>query len=234
MKPTAIKSRGIAVILFFSSFYLLSCQKEVDPNTLSPGGGNGGGGNNTQSSFHPTSVGSWWKYKDTATGSISTSTILNRTKTINGILYTAMLGENSVQRDTAWIASPQPNYYMYEKGTSPNTGGTYDVTFHYLNDTASVGYNWQYMAGQGNGFTAYIQTIIIERNISMTVAGKSFNNVIHSRMIWSYDILGTVMEFLSYDYFIAKGVGIIKVRSEGQNLLAGFKACTDLVDYSIK
>lgn len=234
MKRTAFKKPGIAFILFFSSFYLLSCQKEVDPNTLSPGGGNGGGGSNTQGSFHPTSVGSWWKYKDSATGSISTSTIVNRTKTINGILYTAMIGENAVQRDTGWIASPQPNYYMYIKGISPNTGASYDVTFHYLNDTASVGYKWQYMAGQGNGFTAYIQTIIVERNISMTVGGKSFNNVIHTRLIWSYDILGTVMEFVSYDYFIAKGVGVIKVRAEGTNIFSGVKSCSDLVDYSIK
>jgi hypothetical protein len=234
MKRIDIKKPGIAIILFLPSFYLLSCQKEVDRNTLSPAGGNGGAGNNTQGSFHPTSAGSWWKYKDTATGSTSTSTIVNRTKTINGILYTAIVGENSAQKDTAWIASPQPNYYMYEKGTSPNTGASYDVTFHYLNDTASVGYNWQYTAGQGNGFTAYIQTIIVERNINMTVGGKSFNNVIHTRLIWSYDILGTVMEVMSYDYFIAKGVGIIKVRSEGQNLLSGFKACYDLIDYSIK
>jgi hypothetical protein len=145
-----------------------------------------------------------------------------------------MVNENSVQRDTAWIASPKPNYYLYAKGISPNTGASYDVTFHYLNDTASVGYNWQYLAGQGNGFTAYIQTIIVERNISMTVAGKSFTNVTHTRLIWSYDILGTVMEVMSYDYFIAKDVGIIKVRSEGLNLLSGFKACSDLIDYSIK
>jgi len=234
MNQTAFKKTGIPILLIFISLCLLSCQKEVDPNTLSPGGGNGGGNNNTQGSFHPTSVGSWWKYKDTASGSISTSTIVNRTKTINSILYTAMVSENAVQKDTAWIASPQPNYYMYAKGISPNTGASYDVTFHYLNDTASVGYNWQYLAGQGNGFTAYIQTIIVERNISMSVAGKSFTNVTHTRLIWSYDILGTIMEFMSYDYFIAKSVGIIKVRSEGQNLLSGFKACSDLIDYSIK
>jgi hypothetical protein len=234
MNQTAFKKPGIPILLIFISLCLLSCQKEVDPDTLSPGGGNGGGNNNTQGSFHPTSVGSWWKYKDTASGSISTSTIVNRTKTINSILYTAMVSENADQKDTAWIASPQPNYYMYAKGISPNTGASYDVTFHYLNDTASVGYNWQYLAGQGNGFTAYIQTIIVERNISMSVAGKSFTNVTHTRLIWSYDILGTIMEFMSYEYFIAKSVGIIKVRSEGQNLLSGFKACSDLIDYSIK
>jgi hypothetical protein len=136
--------------------------------------------------------------------------------------------------DTGWMASPQPNYYLYAKGVSPNTGASYDILFHYLNDTASVGNSWQYTAGQGNGFTAYIQTTIIEHNLTMTVAGKSYNNVIHTRLVWTYDIFGTSLDAMMYDYFTAKGVGIIKVRSEGLTLISGFKACSDLIDYSIK
>jgi hypothetical protein len=42
------------------------------------------------------------------------------------------------------------------------------------------------------------------------------------------------MDFMSYDYFTAKGIGIIKVRSTGEGMLAGFTACSDLIDYSIK
>jgi hypothetical protein len=229
------------VIFLVASLFLLSCQKEIDPSTLSgagsgSGSGTGGNGSGTGSNgaYFPLGSGSWWKYKDTASNGLSTETVINRIKTINNIVYTAMVGDNGVQKDTGWVAAPQPNYYLSEKGVSPNTGAVYDLTFHYLNDTASVGYNWRYTAGQGNGFTSYIQTTIIERNITMTVAGKSFTNVIHTRLELSYDILGSVMDFMTYDYFVAKGVGIIKIRSEGQNLLAGFKACSDLVDYSIK
>jgi hypothetical protein len=237
--------RPASILIFLvASSFLVSCQKEIDPSTLSgsgaaaPGNGPGTGGSGTETgsngAYFPISSGTWWKYKDTASNGLSTETVVNRTKTINNIVYTAMLGENGVQKDTGWAAAPQPNYYLSEKGVSPNTGAAYDLTFHYLNDTASVGYTWRYAAGQGNGFTSYIQTTIIERNITMVVSGKSFSNVIHTRLDLSYNILGSVMDFMTYDYFVAKGVGIIKVRSEGQNLLAGFKACSDLVDYSIK
>ncbi|HEX6914374.1 MAG TPA: hypothetical protein VF145_03995, partial [Chitinophagaceae bacterium] len=136
--------------------------------------------------------------------------------------------------DTGWAASPVPNYYMAAKGNSPNSGAPYDILFHFLNDTASVGYNWQYVAGQGNGFTAHIKTTIIEKGITMTVAGKSYSNVIHTRLELIYDVFGTMTPSGSYDYFIAKGVGIIKIRSDIGMFGMTFQACSDLVDYSIK
>lgn len=226
-----MRTPNLVLLFVLASIILIGCQKEVD---LEPGpqtGGNGQGNSNT-GSYHPTTAGSWWKYKDSTSGTISTSTIVNRTKTINNILYSGMTSE--LASDTAWVSSAQPNYYIYGKGVSPNTGASYDILFHYLNDTASVGYNWQYMAGQGNGFIAYMHTTIIERNINMAVAGKSYSNVIHTRVVWTYDVFGSLMDAMVYDYFIAKGVGIIKVRSEGLTLLAGFRACSDLVDYRIK
>lgn len=228
-----MKKINLALLVFFAPLFLISCQKEVSTELGTQTGGTGvGSGNKT--SYNPTTAGSWWKYKDTASGIISTDTMLKRTNTINGIVYTAMIGQNAILKDTAWVASPQPNYYMYEKGVSPNTGASYDMLFHYLNDTAAVGSNWQYTAGQGNGFTALIQTTIVERNISITVAGKSYSNVIHTRLVLTYDVYGSSLDAMAYDYFTAKGIGIIKVRSEGLTLLSGFKACSDLIDYSIK
>jgi hypothetical protein len=229
-----MRKLSLVALLLLSSLFLISCQKEPDfSGPIQPGGTNNGV--NTRDSYHPVTPGSFWKHKDTATGAITTGTVLNITKTINNILHTGYLGSNSLQTDTAWIASPQPNYYLAAKGVSPNTGASFAMVFHYLNDTASAGYNWEYIAGNGNGFTAYIKTTIMERNLTMSVSGKTFTNVIHTRLVLSYDVLGSVMEFMIYDYFIAKGVGIIKVRSEaGQNLGFAFKACSDLVEYSIK
>lgn len=221
------------LISFIISLFLISCQKELSSEPGRQGGTNGSGPG-VATSYNPTTAGTWWKFKDTASGTISTSTMLKQTSTINGIVYTAMAGENATMKDTGWVASPQPDYYLYEEGVSPNTGASFDMLFHYLNDTASVGTTWQYTAGQGNGFTALIQTTIVERNITMTVAGKSYNNVIHTRLILTYDVYGTALDAMAYDYFIAKGIGIIKVRSEGLTMLSGFKACSDLIDYSIK
>lgn len=224
---------------------LISCQKEPDfidapqtgGNTGGSNGGNGGGnsGGSSTGTYNPLTSGTTWKFKDTATNAITTLTVTNAKKTISNVVYTGVVGSTAAQSDTAWMAKDGANYYERAKGVSPNTGASYDFLFHYLNDTASVGYNWTYNAGQGNGFTAWIKTTIIERNISMTVGGKTYQNVIHTRLDLSYDILGSIMDFGSYDFFVAKGVGIIKVRASlssfGVPLL---QTCSDLFDYTIK
>jgi hypothetical protein len=220
--------------LLFSllSVFFFSCQKEISFDKPPAGGGTTQGGNSADS-YQPLSTGSWWKYKDSASASISTLTVLSGTKTINGILYTDVKGEQGSQVDTAYQASPQPNYYFNAKGFSPNTGAPYDLTFHYLNDTAAVGYSWQYNGGQGNGFTAVMTTTIIEKNISVAIGGRTYTNVIHTQTALAYDILGTVMDFGTYDYFFAKGVGIIRVRAQLDAFGTVLSSCSDLVDYHI-
>lgn len=83
--------RKTNLVLFFvlASFILISCQKEVSSEPGLQNGGSGQG-NGSATSYYPTTAGSWWKFKDSASGSISTSTIVNRTKTINNILYSGI------------------------------------------------------------------------------------------------------------------------------------------------
>lgn len=227
-----------SVALLMGALFLFSCQKEVsfdDPTQTNNGnsGGTGGTGNATRNSYFPLTNGSWWKYKDSLTGTTSVGTASNVTKTINNILYSAIVTAMGTQTDTSWAASPQPNYYMTAKGVSPS-GGTYDILFHYLNDTASVGYNWQYNAGNGNGFTALIKTTIVAKGLTMTVAGKTYNDVIQTRLDLSYDV-GTIMDFGSYNYYTAKGVGVIKVRTKLEMMgITMVETCSDLIDYNIK
>jgi hypothetical protein len=229
-----MKFLNLSLLALICALAFTSCQKEVDGDLGPQTGGSGDSSkiDSSKMSYYSTTVGSWWKFKDTASGIITTNRLVNRTKTMNGILYTALTADGFP--DTAWVAAPRPDYYMYAKGQGLNTGASFEILFHFLNDTASVGYTWQYTAGSGNGLTALIQTTIMERNITMTVAGKTYNNVMHTQLVWTYDMFGTLIDAMSYDYFIAKGVGIIKVRSHGLTLLSGFEACTDLIDYSIK
>lgn len=229
---------GLCMAIAFAS-----CQKEVDgtlPPNNTPGGntggtgGTGGTGSPSGASYYPLTTGSFWKYKDSLTGTFREGKAINRTKIINGIQYTAILPVPAAATDTAWYASPRPNYYAFVAGISPQ-GGSFDLLFHYLNDTASVGTSWKYNAGSGNDLTAYITTTIMEKLPSMTVAGKIYQDVIHTRLDIAYDILGDELDMGTYHYFTAKGVGIIKVRSDlsfmGQTLI---KTSTDLVEYSIK
>ena len=188
----------------------------------------------TVNSFNPLSTGSWWKYKDSASGSVSTNTVGSDTRTFSSIVYKALVSTTDTQTDTLWAASPQPDYYLAAKGVSPS-GSTYDLTFYYLNDTASVGYSKRYNAGSGNDFTAYITTTIIAKDLTMTIAGKTYTNITQTRLDLSYDFFGTVTESGFYNYFTAKGVGIVKIRAEVElGGISVLQTCSDLTDYHIE
>ena len=220
------------VLSVLLSLALFSCQKEVDSSILtSPGTGNNTGGNT--GGYQPLTSGSWWKYKDSTSGGFSTLTAINYTKTISNILYRGVISSPSQQSDTAYQAAPAPNYYMYQKGFSPNTGAPYDLLFNYLNDTASVGYQWSYVAGSGNGFTAHHTVTIIEKGITLNVSGHNYTDVIHTRLDFSYD-LGMIMNLGVYDFYTAKNIGIVKVRAEIGGFGSFVKTCSDLVDYHIQ
>lgn len=235
--------RKIVYLLPFVAFVLFSCQKEIDPGVLGTttgggttgGSGGTGGTGGTSASYHPTTLGSNWKYQDSASGAFSTEKIISRTAVYGGITYTGMQAVNTSLTDTIYVASPQPEYYYHEAGTSPNTGASVDLLFRYLNDTASVGYTWNYTAGQGNGFTAYFKGTIMERNLTVTIGSKTFTNVIHTNMILTYDLgSGFTLDAASYDFYVAKGVGIIRVRTFSGAFGFGTTICNNLVDYHIQ
>jgi hypothetical protein len=229
-----LKMNPLLIILCFS-IVLISCQKEPELSQGNNGAtGNTGGSGAAGASYYPLTKDTWWKYKDSLTGTVSDGKVLNRTKTIKGITYTAIVPATGTSQDTSWFAAPRPHYYITAKGVSPN-GAMYDVLFHYLNDTASVGYSWRYNAGHGNGFTASIRTTILNKDMTMSVAGKNYTNVIQTRLELSYDVQGTEVDFGHYDYFTARGIGIIKIRSDLSMFgVSMVQTAADLIDYSVK
>jgi hypothetical protein len=211
------------------SIVLFSCQQEIDDILTNPPGNGNNNNNPTGGAYQPLTSASWWKYKDSSTGTQSTTTITAVSKTFNGIAYKAITSGNG---DTAYQGVKGPNYYMRIAGVSPNTGAPYDLTLNYLNDTASVGYTWQHNAGQGNGFAAITYTTILEKGLTMTVEGKTYTNVIHTFIDFQYDIAGSNMPYAEYEFYIAKDIGIIKTRGDiGPGLL---KTCSNLVDHHIQ
>ena len=228
-----MRKLNAAALFLLGILFLASCQKEID-FTDGSGGGNGNGGNvsNKDSSFCPTTPGTWWKYKDSASGALATQTLLNSTKIMNGNTYRAVTVNGG--SDTGWYGSPRPNYYLAQKGVDPGSGASFDMIFHYLNDTAAIGHSWEYIAGHGNGAAALMKTTIVEKGLTMTVAGKSYKNVSHTTMQLSYDIMGMIIEMAQYDFYVAKGVGIIRIRTNIDALGTTLQACNDLVDHSIK
>jgi hypothetical protein len=212
---------------------LASCQKELSIDT--PGGGNpptGGGGGAAPDTYQPVTKGSFWKYKDSAlTGQTTLLTATGNVKTFGGKTYQIMNTETSGQPATEtyyYVSKP-----LYGMRIDLNGGITGTIDFIYLNDTARVGYTWTDNMGPVNGLGARSIGTMIEKNISKTVAGKTYTNVIHTQLNLEYEIpiLGWT-SFAVYDYYVAKGVGIIRI--ETVSTIAGVRTVSDLIEYSIK
>jgi len=217
-------------------FTLASCQKEIDFQLAPSSGNNGGGGNQTPGNYLPATKGSTWKYLTTGTASYeSLMTSTGVTKTIDNIVYNAITVNSSGQPPTEVLYARQGrNYYMAEKGLSSG-GVPFNMNMLFLNDTAAVGYKWTNNAGTGNGLTARTPGEIIERNMTITVQGKVYKQVIHSKMELEYDIPGMgSMTLAVYDFYTANNIGFIKVVTTGTNLSSNLSTTTELLEYSIK
>lgn len=221
-----MSKRLFNVLLAASLLFAYSCSKDSGSSN------NNGGG--TADSYHPLTANSFWKYKDSTDATVSTLTATDQKQTVNGRQYTVLIDTSSNGKDTV-LAAVQGHDYYYNINSTTN-GVPVSATLHYLNDTASVGSNWQEIAGTAGGFTATVKTTVIEKGISVSLNGKSYSSVYHTRMDVSINPLGAPTNIGHYDFYIAKGVGIIRIRAE---LGGGFsgpstKTDTELTDYSIK
>lgn len=227
--------KRLSLLLLVTAWFVTGCQKEV---SIDNPGNNGGGGNNGKDTYQPMSKGSYWKVR--TTGPFNGEYMMTATdekRTVNGIDFTVFKNTSPQTQtlDGLWGIKDH-NYYTLVKGVSPNTGAPFDLNFRYLNDTASVGFTWEHDAGQGNGFAAKTPGVILEKGITMTVEGKTYKDVIHTRLEMQYEIPPFGMLIAgTYDYYIAKNIGVIRVDTELDPVFGGgVKAVSSLYEYSIK
>jgi hypothetical protein len=230
-----MRFHAVILLAALSSIVLFSCQKELEDTTSGNGSGggsgSGSGGGTVSSNYLPLTANTFWKYKDSTTAAIQTNTVTNKTKVINGRTYTAVVNDKSP--DSAFMTKDGANYYIYQSATAPS-GGSATILMHFLNDTASVGYTWNYNAGNANGAAATIVGKIVERGITVVVEGKTYTNVIHTELKMTYDIMGTLMPATDYHFYTAKGVGIVKIHSLLTLFSANLPYLNSLVDHQIR
>lgn len=247
---TPMKLSFCNLALFVSLFVLtglVSCTKEksIDSTENTNSGTDNGNGSGTgtgtvgsgSDSYFPSTKNSYWKYKTTGYYTLeNTTTATGTTKDVNGITYGIYNSVNTGSPSAEVLyGTKDHNYYMLAQGSSPNSGASFDLNFLYTNDEKVVGGTWEHNAGQGNGFTALTPGKIVEKGISLTVNNKSYSDVIHSQILLQYVILGDTMTFTTYDFYIAKGVGIVRTISNGDPIWGGgISTTTDLMEYSIK
>ena len=163
--------------------------------------------------YLPTAVGNTWTYGGTMP---YTATITGATKNINGKVY--------LEAETKQGSSVSKSYLLKENKVYTTIGmvqGMGNLALIMLKEDAAVGETWEHTT-MTNGIDTKLTFTIAEKNISKTVGGKTFDNVIHVNLKYSYSFdgedfgLGEDFDFgddldlnLTADYYYAKGVGLI-------------------------
>lgn len=187
-----MKTIKLSLIWCLVAGMLISCGKEEDANPASA----------AEQDYLPTTTGSTWTY-----GGISpyTATVTGATKVINGKTYREM--------ETQQGSTVNKSYVLKEKGVYTavglvaGTGNLEEIAI--LKAETPVGKPWEQTATI-NGIDTKMTLSIVEKDISKTVEGKTYNNVINVKMVSSYSFMGQDLGFTTTaHYFFAKGVGLI-------------------------
>jgi len=229
-------SKLYLIIFLFLAATLTSCRKD---NSAFVGPSSGTAGGSQSESYYPVEKGTERTYRltddisNTTITSVETST--GNKKTFNNESYS----EVSTKLNNSPTLSKS---YIYEKdGVYRFRGETLaygiELQFEYLNTNVAVGGTWTKPvneSGTVNGAPARIVCTMAEKNISKVVNGKTFNNVIHTTVDLQYDLSNGFETVATYEFFSAKGVGIIEIDTEMD--FFGFKSTskTELMSYTIK
>lgn len=179
--------------------------------------------------YQPLESGSSWVYQDSSTGTTTTLNATDSDTTIDGKSYTVFNSVASGQTADQYFNISFHDYYSI----GVIGFGLPGVEFLYLNDTASAGYNWQVSAGTFNGYPAQVQGQIIDTGLTVTIGANTFMHVIHSQISMEYNVgSGFQTPYAIYDFYAAKGVGIIKIEINIPSV--PFQDALTLVSYSIQ
>ncbi|MBD1394114.1 hypothetical protein [Mucilaginibacter glaciei] len=186
---------------------------------------------NSAYNYQPVKQGSYWKYAFSgATVDTTIATMLNTTAVFSARSYFVGVSKASSEPKAGSV-------YFY------NTGETYserdidadnDTTeVIYLKADVAVGTTWnaaEYFVSKKD-IGSKVTGKMVEKGITRTVFNKKFNNVIHtSILVQAANGSGGFTDVGNYDYYIAKGVGII----EESATVFGIKVTGKLYDFSIK
>lgn len=193
-------------------------------------------GTSSSDSYQPTTSGSTWKYDNQIIG------IGDEDVTIKITGATAIFNNKTYYAATSTTKSTGTSTgYFYTDGTIYNTRTMVaqigsSVELQYLDISKSTGGTWTNKvndSGYINGISGRFLGTMAEKGISKTIGGKTFTNVIHTTIELQYDYgLGAGFEtVITYQYYLAKGVGLIEIDSNVYGIDAGKET---IVSYDVK
>lgn len=190
---------------------------------------NGGGAGND--SYLPTTKGSSWTYQSNMSGTtqLSRSYLTGTVTSINGQNYyelkTSALGKEGL----SYYYVKDKKYKMRSTTVESNT----TLEFFLLDDNLTVGGEWTAtMTDNGlvNEVPGRTKNKIVESGITKTVLNKTYKNVVHTHVIVQYNFGSGFQDFVDYDFYLAKGIGIIETDTN----FGSYSTSSYLSEYSIK
>ena len=218
-----IKEKFYLGILLIATIFV-GCKKDSSNKTTPPG----------SSTYFPVTAGSSWVYNNAITnGATNTNTITMTGKTvvINGkTYYSALSITPTKETDTTYYYAEDHDYAI--RGSNAAAGVTIELQAG--NDAQPVGYTWT-TAPSDNGTIAGLpaQTVntIVEKNVSRTINGKVYTNVIHTRANLQYNTGTGFLTVAVYDIYLAMGIGLVEADS---SIGGALYESETIISYTIK
>ena len=158
-------------------------------------------------------------------------TITGKTRQIDGKAYHIATTRYAGRTYEQYFFNENSQYSF--RGKTINEG--IDLEFFYLDDQKKrPGEEWTNdfnVTVDGFEFEGKALGEIVEKGITHTVAGRTFKSVIHTQLKISYKLFSdSFTEVGQYQFFTAKGVGLIKT----EWVIGGGSGKTELIEFSIK
>lgn len=193
------------ILAFAAIIFNVSCSKD-DPNPNPPG----------NSSYVNTASGSTWTYhlEDMSTGStVASDYVITSTDRDTSIASKTYHVFNTTLGGNQYLGKVGNEYYQYD--SLPAAIGSAAIERLYLKDNVSAGATWTQsinipVPGSPIPIPFTIANTLAEKDISRTVNGTNYTNVIHVSTAITSALIPAASLQTSINSFYAPGVGLIE------------------------
>lgn len=229
-----MKPDFFSIIVLFVT--LISCQKEhiVIPQAIKDRA-EAVRKESSDTTYQPVSAGSYWRYKIIdglgEKESISTTTVSGNVSVEGRIRYYEVEGiEEGGDKNSITHFRRAKNIYSL-RGPLPGIEDVVDID--YLHSYLPTEGSWE-ANFHANGVSGKLTGTILQKGQRRLVGALEFNNVIHTRVLLQYDLSGEIYTWATYDFYIAKGIGIIETHTQLDLFGLVAETRSELIEYSIK
>ena len=230
----------LTIFVIITSLSFISCENEpLDQSLLGNNLPDNGTGGTSTGDYYPTAINNTWTLQQNGTN-LAPNKIIG-TEVINGLTYYKFnpTTTGNISLNT-YVRKSNGSYFLKTGDSSLNFGGLTGTQtgfeFIVLKDNIPVGATWNGTYNQTTTYTgipAIAQTTnytgtILAKDVTETVNGETFNNVIKVKIDQVSTISGATTTGTT-EYWFAKNVGPLK----SETTFAGGTSTSILVDYTL-